>query len=80
MKAFVGHPGGNIAPLFYVKFLPRWIAGQPLASAVAAANAETHEAMVSMPGRAIATVTGWVSGRPVDTGALWDGTEAQVFQ
>ncbi len=80
VKAFVGHPGGNIAPLFYVKFLPRWIAGEKLAPAVAAANAETHEAMVSMPGRAIATVTGWVSGRPVDTGALWDGTEAQVFQ
>jgi hypothetical protein len=80
VKAFVGHPGGNIAPLFYVKFLPRWLAGEKLPSAVAAANAETHEAMVSLPGRGIATVTGWVSGRPVDTAALWDGTEAQLFQ
>ena len=80
VKAFVGHPGGNVAPLFYVKFLPRWLAGEKLASAVAAANAETHEAMVSMPGRAIATVSGWVSGRPVDTAALWDGSEAQLFE
>lgn len=80
VQAFVGHPGGNIAPLFYVKFLPRWVAGEKLEVAVASANADTHEAMVSVPGRAIASVTGWVSGRPVDTAALWDGTEAQLFR
>ena len=39
VKAFVGHPGGNIAPLFYVKFLPGWLAGQKLPAAGAAANA-----------------------------------------
>ncbi len=80
VRAFVGHPGGNIAPLFYVKFLPRWLAGEKLEDAVASANAETHEAMVSLPGKAIATVTGWVVGAPVDTAVLWDGTEAQLFQ
>jgi hypothetical protein len=80
VQAFVGHPGGNVAPLFYVKFLPRYLSGEKLEAAVAGANAETHEAMVSVTGRAVAKVTGWVSGRPVDTAALWAGTEAQIFK
>jgi hypothetical protein len=80
VKAFVGHPGGNVAPLFYVKFLPRWVAGEKLRDAVAESNAETHAAMISAPGRAVARATEWITGQTVDTGALWVNTEAQVFE
>ncbi len=37
-KAYVGHPGKSMSPVFYVYFLRRWSRGEPLKSAVAESN------------------------------------------
>jgi hypothetical protein len=71
VHAFVGHPGGNIAPVFYLYFLPAWLSDVPLASAVDDANLKT-KAWLDGP-------FGKVLGRFVDVPRLWAGTEAQVF-
>jgi hypothetical protein len=71
VHAFVGHPGNNIAPLFYVYFLPQWLRDVPLSTAVADANART-KAWLDGP-------FGKVLGRFVDVPTLWAGTEAEVF-
>lgn len=37
-KAYVGHPGKSLSPVFYVYFLRRWTRGESLASAVSESN------------------------------------------
>jgi hypothetical protein len=71
IHAFVGHPGGNIAPLFYLYFLPAWLNDAPLRTAVDDANLKT-KAWLDGP-------FGKILGRFVDVPALWAGTEAEVF-
>lgn len=68
---FVGHPGGNLAPAFYVYFLPEWLHSQDLKKAVDEANAQTHDLLQGPVGA--------VAGRYADVDALWAGTEARVF-
>lgn len=67
-RSFVGHPGGNLAPVFYAYLLPAWLQGEPLGDIVASANRRTF-----------ATI---MAARPYlgdDTGPLWRGTRAQLF-
>ena len=71
VQAFVGHGGGNIAPLFYVYFLPQWLRDVPLMTAVDDANKQT-KAWLDGP-------FGKLLGRFVDVPMLWAGTEAQVY-
>lgn len=68
---FIGHPGGNIAPAFYVYFLPQWLKEQNAAAAMKSANASVRELLYSPVGS--------VAERWVDRDALWAGTEAQLF-
>ncbi|MBK7857253.1 MAG: hypothetical protein IPJ65_01260 [Archangiaceae bacterium] len=70
--SFVGHPGGNVAPAFYVEFLPRWLKDQDAPKAVREANLKVHGWMYGTVGN--------VANRFTDRDALWDGTEAQLFQ
>jgi hypothetical protein len=67
-RAFVGHPGGNVAPVFYAYFMPTWLGGASLTEAVAVANRKTFVTLDA--------------ARPylgAETGALWRGTRAQMF-
>jgi hypothetical protein len=69
---FIGHPGGNIAPAFYVYFLPQWTKHQDAEKAMKHANDEVYELMY---GRA-----GSLASRWMDRDRLWEGTEAQLFR
>ena len=40
-RAYVGHPGGNVAPLFLTYFLPSWVKGVDLRKAVDEANKQS---------------------------------------
>jgi hypothetical protein len=40
-RAFVGHPGGNIAPVWFAFFLPEWMIGETVDDATAIANDKT---------------------------------------
>jgi hypothetical protein len=71
-QQFIGHPGGNIAPVFYVKFLPRWIEGHDAEKAMRAANDDVH-ALLYGP-------LGSFANRWVDRDALWLGTEAVLYR
>src|SRR5205807_1370030 len=42
-RAYVAHPGANVAPVFYVYFLPAWLRGDRLSDAVDRANEKTHD-------------------------------------
>lgn len=64
-ESFVGHPGANVAPVFFTFFLPAWLRGVPLDDAVASAN-ETTRKLITL------------SGIDAD-GSLWRNTEAAVF-
>ncbi len=80
VEAYVAHPGGNIAPVFYVDFLERWTRGEPLEDAVDAANRRTHDALFSPASTVGSALVEQLGGRPVSLGELWAGTEAQVFR
>lgn len=61
-RSFVGHPGGNLAPVFFTFFLPGVVRGVPLDENVAAANAKTKVIL---------------DGAGVDD-VIWQNTEAFV--
>jgi hypothetical protein len=66
--SFVGHPGANMAPVFYAYFLPAWLGGAALNACVGEANRKTFITLDAL--------------RPylgAETGALWRGTRAQLF-
>ena len=67
-RSFVGHPGANLAPVFYALFLPAWIAGTPVEEAVAQSNERTF-----------AVIQGARPYLREQTGSLWRGTRAQLF-
>lgn len=67
-EAFVGHPGANLAPIFYGSFLPAWIGGATVEQAVARSNRRTHD-----------TMRRWRAVIGDDTESLWHGTRAIVF-
>jgi hypothetical protein len=74
-QAYVGHPGGNVAPLFYLRFLPLWLEGKPLKDAVDAANKAMKEDLDS----SVAKLLESAAGTPGDLKKLEVGTDAEVF-
>jgi hypothetical protein len=68
VRAFVGHPGVNIAPAFYTLFLPQWIAGSSLEDGVRRANARTWDVLRATKALDLADDD--------DVRELWLGTEA----
>jgi len=68
---FIGHPGGNIAPAFYVWFLPRWVKEQDAEEAMRAANEGVHDLLYGPAGSVMNVF--------LDRDALWLGTEAKLF-
>ncbi len=74
-RAYVGHPGDNIAPLFDYFFLPEWTAGRRLEDAVASANARTREDLFD-------GAVGWMTEVTEDLDAparYWQATRALVY-
>ena len=67
-RSFVGHPGANLAPVFYAFFLPTWIGGAPIGDVVSESNR-----------RAFAVIVGARPYLGEQTGALWRGTRAELF-
>lgn len=78
-RAYVGHPGGNVAPLFYRAFLSRWVKGGALKKAVDDGNAETKGDVTGTLVTAVAKGLDAVGGPHLDPPRLWAGTEAQLF-
>lgn len=72
---YVGHPGGNIAPLFYLRFLPAWLEGKPVKDAVDEAN----KAMKEDLGSTVARLVESAAGNPGDLKKLEAGTDAELF-
>ncbi|MDP1825091.1 MAG: hypothetical protein Q8L48_17670 [Archangium sp.] len=77
-RAYVGHPGGNVAPLFLTYFLPRWVKGVDLRTAVDEANKETKDDLSGSLVKGVAGVVDSVGGPHLDPPKLWAGTEAQL--
>ena len=78
-RAYVGHPGGNVAPLFLTYFLPRWVKGVDLRTAVDESNTETKGDLTGSLAKTVSGVLDSVGGPHLDTPKLWAGTEAQLF-
>lgn len=78
-RAYVGHPGGNVAPLFYRAFLKRWVGGVSLRTAVDDGNTETKNDLTGSMVKGLARGLDAVGGPHLDPPSLWAGTEAQVF-
>jgi hypothetical protein len=80
VKAYVAHPGSNVAPVFYVYFLPAWTGGMRLADAVDGANAKTHEHLFGKSAGWFMKLAKTVDENvDADKDRLWKGTQAQVF-
>lgn len=77
-RAYVGHPGSNVAPVFLAHLLPKWVDGARLEDAVAEANRKTKDELTSKTASAIATVVEAFGGPKTDPSKLWAGTEAQL--
>jgi hypothetical protein len=78
-RAYVGHPGGNVAPLFLTYFLPRWVKGVDLRTAVDESNRETKDDLTGSLAKRVFGVVDTVGGPHLDQAKLWAGTEAQLY-
>ena len=78
-RAYVGHPGGNVAPLFLTYFLPRWVKGVDLGTAVDESNNETKGDLTGSLAKSVASVLDSAGGPHLDPPKLWAGTEAQLY-
>lgn len=76
-RAYVAHPGGNVAPLFYAFFLRAWTSGVPLAEAVGSSNEETRKLLLEGPSGLVAGAAAEHAGS--SAAELWRGTEALLF-
>lgn len=77
-RAYVGHPGSNVAPVFLAHLLPRWVDGARLEDAVRDANDATKGELTSGTASAVASVVERLGGPKTDPAKLWAGTEAQL--
>jgi len=75
-RAYVGHPAGNVAPLFLRYFLPAWVDGATLRKAVDDANMDTKDDLTGGVAKGVSGVFDAVGGPDLDTPKLWAGTEA----
>jgi hypothetical protein len=78
-RAYVGHPGGNVAPLFLTYFLPRWVKGVDLRTAVDESNKETKSDLTGSVAKGVSGLLDSFGGPHLDNSKLWAGTEAQLF-
>jgi len=78
-RAYVGHPGGNVAPVFLAHLLPRWVDGTRLDDAVDAANKQTKADLDSTAASVVTSVLAALGGPKTNTARLWAGTEAQLY-
>ena len=78
-RGFVGHPAGNVAPLFLTYFLPAWVKGAALRKAVDDANRDTKADLTGSVGTSVASVLDAVGGPHLDLPKLSAGTEAVLF-
>jgi len=78
-KAYVGHPGTNVAPVFLAYLLPRWTGGDTLTDAVDAANKKTKADIDSSAASAVLHVLGAAGGPRLSPSRLWAGTEARLY-
>lgn len=79
-QSYVGHPSGNVAPVFYAYFLPAWTGGESLDEAVSKANERTKSHLQSALASRVYAAVHFVGGVRLDADRLWAGTEAQVFR
>lgn len=77
-KAYVGHPGNNVAPVFYQSFLRAWAKGRVLKDAVKDANAETRGSLTNGVTVTALEVLEQAGGPRLNASTLWRGTEAQL--
>ncbi|MFO0600646.1 MAG: hypothetical protein U0228_35385 [Myxococcaceae bacterium] len=77
--AFVGHPSGNVAPLFLRFFLPCWVDGKKLKTCVDDANRDTKDEVMGGAAKALSVVLDAVGGPHLDRAKLWAGTEAVIY-
>jgi hypothetical protein len=78
-RAYVGHPAGNVAPLFLTYFLPAWVGGAKLRAAVDDANTQTRDDLLGTVAGGVAGVLDAVGGPHLDRPKLAAGTEAELF-
>ncbi len=78
-RAYVGHPGANVAPLFYRAFLKRWLDGAPLRKAVDDGNDATKKDVTGLVMKGVSKGLDAVGGPHLDPAKLWAGTEAQLY-
>ena len=71
VSTFIGHPGGNVAPVFYLSFLPEWLKSQDAAKARAAGDDAVKDLLYGPAGN--------LASRWMDRDALWAGTESQLY-
>lgn len=77
--AYVGHPSGNVAPLFWRYFLPAWVDGTALRKAVDDANTGTRDDMSGSIAKGIEKVSAALNGPHIDRPKLISGTEAVIY-
>lgn len=77
-RAYVGHPAGNVAPLFLTYFLPAWTGGATLRKAVDDANKETRDDLMGTVAKGVGGVLDAFGGPHLDRPKLAAGTEAEL--
>lgn len=78
-RAYVGHPAGNVAPLFLTYFLPSWTNGTKLRKAVDDANKDTRDDLMGTVAKGVGGVLDAVGGPHLDRPKLAAGTEAELY-
>lgn len=79
-RAYVGHPSDNVAPVFYVYFLPAWLEGRTVEEATRLANEATHDHLFSEGADHLLELVRFVGNNDGATPEqLWAGTEAKLF-
>lgn len=78
-QAYVGHPGANVAPLFYRAFLTRWLEGVSLRKAVDEGNDATKRDVTGLVMKGVSKGLDAVGGPHLDPAKLWAGTEARLW-
>jgi hypothetical protein len=78
-KAFVGHPGSNIAPLYYVNLLPAWLSGARLEDAAAGADQAVYDGLFGKTSTTVLDLVRKMGFHPQEPKDLWAGTQSQVY-
>jgi hypothetical protein len=77
--AYIGHPSGNVAPLFWRYFLPAWVDGTALQKSMDDANTGTRDDMSGTIAKGVEKALEAVNGPRIDRPKLISGTEAVLY-